>query len=267
MTLSLSVLSATAIALGSSYWIAKSRFGIELLQSTSLIHFPTLGDDYSGIVVYCGLVSAVLFLLYKAWKSSAFDKKIITNTGHEDQVGYLVPPGRSKKDIINIVRQVKRAGEIPPMYPNGWYEVMRSDDLAVGEVKAISMIGKHLVVFRDERGRAHIMDGYCPHLGANLGVGGQVKGNCIKCPFHGWEFDGETGKCVNIPYAESVPAFAKTNVWISIERNGIICVWFDAEGREPPYFLEDLPKITSGKWRYRGCSVHYVNVHVQVKFF
>ena len=49
-----------------------------------------------------------------------------------------------------------------------------------------------------------IVDAYCPHLGANLGVGGRVQGNCIECPFHGWQFDGETGQCVNIPYAEKV---------------------------------------------------------------
>ena len=49
-----------------------------------------------------------------------------------------------------------------------------------------------------------IVDAYCPHLGANLGVGGHVRGNCIECPFHGWRFDGETGQCVSIPYTDKV---------------------------------------------------------------
>jgi cholesterol 7-dehydrogenase len=40
-------------------------------------------------------------------------------------------------------------------------------------------------------------------MGANLGVGGMVKGNCIECPFHAWRFSGETGECVDIPYSES----------------------------------------------------------------
>ena len=43
-------------------------------------------------------------------------------------------------------------------------------------------------------------------MGANLGAGGKVKhSRCIeylnkymkRCPFHGWTFDGKTGKCVN----------------------------------------------------------------------
>ena len=52
--------------------------------------------------------------------------------------------------------------------------------------------------------QACIVDAYCPHLGANLGVGGRVHGNCIECPFHGWQFDGETGQCTSIPYADKV---------------------------------------------------------------
>ncbi|CAF4939253.1 unnamed protein product, partial [Rotaria socialis] len=39
--------------------------------------------------------------------------------------------------------------------------------------------------------------GFCPHMGAHLGVGGKIRhGTCIECPFHGWTFDGETGDCV-----------------------------------------------------------------------
>ena len=41
-------------------------------------------------------------------------------------------------------------------------------------------------------------------MGANLGNGGKVKWNsCIECPFHGWTFDGRTGKCVTTSNLES----------------------------------------------------------------
>lgn len=62
--------------------------------------------------------------------------------------------------------------------------------------------GEQVAVFRGRDGKAHVVDAYCPHLGANLAVGGRVVGNCIECPFHGWQFNGEDGKCVRIPYAE-----------------------------------------------------------------
>ena len=79
--------------------------------------------------------------------------------------------------------------------PFGWYAVSLARDLAVGEVKPIHYFGKELVLFRSESGEAKLLDAYCPHLGANLAVGGQVKGDCIECPFHQWQFKGECRIC------------------------------------------------------------------------
>jgi len=62
--------------------------------------------------------------------------------------------------------------------------------------------GKNLAVFRGEDGRAHALDAYCCHNGANLAVGGLVKGSCLECPFHGWQFRGDDGKCTHIPYCD-----------------------------------------------------------------
>lgn len=53
------------------------------------------------------------------------------------------------------------------------------------------------------KGDVHVLDAYCPHLGANLGIGGLVKGDCIECPFHLWAFRGSDGQCVNIPYSDN----------------------------------------------------------------
>lgn len=57
-----------------------------------------------------------------------------------------------------MVRKQRKIGELPPLYPNGWYEVMRSEELPVGTVKAVFMIGKHFAVFRRENGQVG-MDG------------------------------------------------------------------------------------------------------------
>ena len=34
------------------------------------------------------------------------------------------------------------------------------------------------------------------------GVGGRVEDGCLRCPFHGWTWDGESGQCVEIPYGD-----------------------------------------------------------------
>ena len=45
---------------------------------------------------------------------------------------------------------------------------------------------------------------YCPHLGANVAVGGRVVPgeDCVECPFHEWRFRGDTGRCQGVPYSE-----------------------------------------------------------------
>jgi cholesterol 7-dehydrogenase len=78
----------------------------------------------------------------------------------------------------------RKAGKTPPFYPNGWYKVCNSDEVPAGTNKNFEILGQNLVVFRGEDGIASILDAYCPHLGANMGVTGTVKGtvkgNCIE---------------------------------------------------------------------------------------
>ena len=215
--------------------------------------------------VLTGSLLYVVYMLSRAYHL-IFGRIVIVYNMLDRDIGHRVTSGRTKKDVANIARKLRQRGEIPPVYPNSWYEVMRSEEVPIGGVKAVSMIGQQLAVFRRENGQISVVDAYCPHLGAHLGVGGIVRGNCIECPFHSWQFDGDTGQCTKIPYAAKVPNFAKVKVWQSIEVNGIIFVWFDAEGRDPSYFPEDFSEIKKGKWTYRGHTVHYVNCHIQVIF-
>jgi cholesterol 7-dehydrogenase len=88
-------------------------------------------------------------------------------------------------------------GRTIPNYPNGWFRILASKDLKEKEVKYINAHGESLAVFRGEDKMVYALDAYCAHLGANLGVEGNVvNSQCIQCPFHGWTFDGKTGNCV-----------------------------------------------------------------------
>lgn len=67
-----------------------------------------------------------------------------------------------------------------------------------------------------------MVDAYCPHLGADLAAGGRVVGSCIECPFHGWRFRGEDGKCTHIPYAgkgEPPPALQRAPGAMAVPKN------------------------------------------------
>jgi phenylpropionate dioxygenase-like ring-hydroxylating dioxygenase large terminal subunit len=69
--------------------------------------------------------------------------------------------------------------------PNGWFKVVFSDELAVGDVRAIHQFGRPGRVPRRD-GLRTCSTRTARILGAHLGVGGKVVGNSIQCPFHGW---------------------------------------------------------------------------------
>ena len=85
----------------------------------------------------------------------------------------------------------------PPPYPNGWYNVLRASELGPGQARPVDINGHNLVVFRGTNKEVYALAAYCLHMGAHLGVGGEVVNKqCIQCPFHGWLYDGKTGNCV-----------------------------------------------------------------------
>lgn len=134
-----------------------------------------------------------------------------------------------------------------PRYPKGWFQVAYSDEVAAGTTTALKYFGKDLVLMRGEDGEARIFDAFCPHLGAHLGYGGQVIGNELKCPFHGWQFDG-AGKCTGIPYAKRIPPAAKLRSWSAVERNGLIMVWHDPAGGAPEWEIPVIAEYGDADW-------------------
>jgi len=154
-------------------------------------------------------------------------------------------------------------GDVPPGYPNSWYKVFNSFEVKAGEARDIELLGNQLAVFRGkEDKKVRIVDAYCPHMGANLGVGGEVDGNDIVCPFHGWQFGGD-GKCTKIPYTDCIPKTATTKAWHCTEANGSIYVWHDAEDRDPQWMVPLIKEIEDKSFRWHGASLHTVRAHIQ----
>ena len=146
--------------------------------------------------------------------------------------------------------------------PNGWFAVAFSRDLAPGEVKRIHYFDEDLVLFRTRTGLAKALDAYCPHLGAHLGEGGRVVGETIRCPFHGWRYDG-SGACVEIPYCDKIPPRARLRGWDVLERNHLIFLWHHAEGKPPDWEVPALPEFARAEWTEPRTFEVAVPVHMQ----
>jgi phenylpropionate dioxygenase-like ring-hydroxylating dioxygenase large terminal subunit len=149
-----------------------------------------------------------------------------------------------------------------PRYPNGWFQVAYSTDIAPGAVIPLKYFGRDLVCFRSEAGEVSVLDAHCPHMGAHLGYGGTVKDGCVRCPFHAWRFDG-TGQCVEVPYAPRVPPRAKVKPWHVREVNGLIMVWHHLGGLAPQYDIAPNPEYGAADWTPYECRRWKVRTHNQ----
>lgn len=171
--------------------------------------------------------------------------------GEWDMVGLPMPRNPALlSDVTPRVRVRTVTDRFPFPIPNGWFVVAESSDLLPGETRALHYFGRDLVLHRTEGGAARLTDAYCPHLGAHLAVGGRVEGECLRCPFHGWLFDGESGQCVEIPYGggERIPGKARVRSYPTIERGRAIWAWHHLRDEEPFFALPVVRELDDPEW-------------------
>ncbi len=123
-----------------------------------------------------------------------------------------------------------------PEYPTSWYLLCHASELEHGPV-SLQMLGRELVAFHTDSGEIVVMDGRCSHMGADLGRG-QVCGDCIECPFHGWRY-GPDGRCRHIPGGHEVPPSSRQAVYPAVERHGLVFFFYGDEALFPLPFIFD----------------------------
>ena len=78
-----------------------------------------------------------------------------------------------------------------------WYRVADLDELPEGRVKTVTP-GTHSMALTYISGEFTAMDNRCPHQGGPWGEGSieaGENGQCwLRCPWHGWDFDPQTGR-------------------------------------------------------------------------
>jgi nitrite reductase/ring-hydroxylating ferredoxin subunit len=136
---------------------------------------------------------------------------------------------------------------LPLRQPSGWYRVAAAGDLAPGEMLPLHVFGQELIAFRGESGRVSVLDAYCAHLGAHIGHGGFVKGDDVVCPFHNWRYNA-AGANVEIPYRERPQRAAKLRAWPTLERNGVVLVWFSPVGSAPDWEPPELAEASDARF-------------------
>lgn len=169
------------------------------------------------------------------------------------------------------------APRCPLPMPWGWFQVLYSDELAIGESKPLRCFDQELVIFRTESGAAKVLDAYCPHMGAHLGHGirdqagggSRVVGESIECPFHGWRYNGD-GQCTHVPYAKNLPPrVAKEEqviaCWPVREINQTILVWYHPDKIPPTYEPMEIPEAQPDHPDWSALDIYRwdIEVHMQ----
>lgn len=93
-----------------------------------------------------------------------------------------------------------------------WHKLIEGKSLASGSVVEISWREEDLLLYRTGAGACHAISAYCAHtlaympngLAPGTALSELLRGEEIRCPFHGWCYDG-TGRCTEIPVSQRVP--------------------------------------------------------------
>lgn len=115
--------------------------------------------------------------------------------------------------------------------PSGWFQIGWSSEFAPGQVLPLRYFNCDLVAYRSESGKVRVLDAYCRHMGAHLGHGGMVEGECIRCPFHGWSYDAEGRGSTTSGANRGVQVVI--GAWPTFEVDGLVFVYHDPSGSEP----------------------------------
>ena len=127
-------------------------------------------------------------------------------------------------DLITRIGPGTGCGNVLRRY---WQPAVLSEELAGPRpVKAVRLMGEDLVAYRSSSGAPCLIGRHCPHRGADLCFG-RLENGGLRCPFHGWLFDG-SGACLEMP-AEPADSPMRANIahtaYPCVEKNGIIFAW------------------------------------------
>jgi phenylpropionate dioxygenase-like ring-hydroxylating dioxygenase large terminal subunit len=128
-----------------------------------------------------------------------------------------------------------------------WYVACASSRLQA-DPKAVRVLDKDIVLFRDSEGTPRALLNRCCHRGVKLSLGRITNGN-LACGYHGWQYNG-SGKCVHVPSlpeSSPVPEHFCVPAFKCVEQDGYIWVW-TGKGEPDPIAPDRIPEFDQYGW-------------------
>ncbi len=138
-----------------------------------------------------------------------------------------------------------------------WYAVAKSSHVRPGQPHGVTVLGRNLVLWRNEAGTLSCLEDYCPHRGARLSMGVVHEGN-IACGYHGVVLDGD-GRILRVPAMpecslEGRKALASYKVQ---EAADCVFAYFPSVDKPEPTELPLPPELVDPDWTGFLCHAHW----------
>lgn len=124
-----------------------------------------------------------------------------------------------------------------PVLENSWLAALNVTDVAPGQTISVPLLDRDVVLWRADDGALHAALDQCPHRGTKLSLG-EVRGEELMCPYHGWRFDS-SGNCTYRP-AHPASRIRKSclPIFATCEQYGVAWVCLGDPPGEPDWFPE-----------------------------
>jgi 5,5'-dehydrodivanillate O-demethylase oxygenase subunit len=159
--------------------------------------------------------------------------------------------------------QNKRFTEVGPGTKMGdllrryWMPFATVKQLEDHPTRAVTLLGEHLVAYKDRSGTYGLIQEFCPHRNVNL-LWGIPEAEGLRCPYHGWLYN-EQGSCLEQP-AEPPDSSFKDRIKLTHypveELGGMLWAWLGPEPRPllPRWEVFLKPGFRSIGWEIVPCN-------------
>jgi hypothetical protein len=117
-----------------------------------------------------------------------------------------------------------------------WWTLARSEEVTDKKPLAVDIGDQPVVLWRDKQGIARALEDRCPHRRAPLSLGCIRDNGWIQCGYHGWSYEGETGRLKEIPNMKDdqrFPPIYKAAPFAVEESGGFVRICLDAKAAAP----------------------------------
>jgi nitrite reductase/ring-hydroxylating ferredoxin subunit len=156
---------------------------------------------------------------------------------------------------------VQNESRLPPATPLApemgarWWPIALSEQVNDQAPLGAFYEGEPVVLYRDAQRQVRALEDRCPHRRAPLSLGRITCDGQLQCGYHGWTYDGLSGRCTAIPNLskdERIPSHYSARPYCAAERAGFVFVRRQGSGQDEPRCAAS--PVPHGGQRFRGCA-------------